>query len=135
MKSFDTQPSPSAVVLDDDRAAFDGWCNSIPANRSMGPWEIWQAARAASPPATATQPCIAPGCYQWDGTDSCTCKKATATQSAQTERALTDEQIMLLADDAGIPADETCPDTVLLKFARALLTAAQPASTTKGDQA
>jgi hypothetical protein len=39
--------------------------------------------------ATATQPCIAPGCYQWDGTDSCTCQKATAMQPAQTERALT----------------------------------------------
>jgi hypothetical protein len=35
--------------------------------------------------ATATQPCIAPGCYQWDGTDSCTCKKATATQPEQTD--------------------------------------------------
>jgi len=43
------QPSPTAVVQDDERAAFDEWCNSIPANRSMGPWEIWQAARAASP--------------------------------------------------------------------------------------
>jgi hypothetical protein len=37
------------------------------------------------PQATATQPCIAPGCYQWDGTDSCTCQKATAAQPAQTD--------------------------------------------------
>ncbi|CAH2910789.1 MAG: hypothetical protein CPSOU_1851 [uncultured Paraburkholderia sp.] len=27
-----------------EREAFEAWCKSIPANRSMGPWEIWQAA-------------------------------------------------------------------------------------------
>jgi hypothetical protein len=48
------QPAQSAEQ--DERAAFDAWCKSIPANRSMGPWEIWQAARAASTQSTATQP-------------------------------------------------------------------------------
>jgi hypothetical protein len=66
------QPAQSAEQ--DERAAFDAWCKSIPANRSMGPWEIWQAARAASTQSTATQP-------------------------AQTQVALTQEHIRKIAEE------------------------------------
>jgi hypothetical protein len=138
-------PTPSAVVLDDERAAeiepaaylvqgLNGhneeyasvWIKR--ANADAAAAAIFRAsitplvqARAASPQAT-DQRCYAPGCYQWDGTDSCTCQKAAATQPAQTERALTDDLLVDLFYAA---------QSDITKFrikARALLTAAQPAS-------
>jgi hypothetical protein len=85
--------------------------------------------------ATATQPCIAPGCYQWDGTDSCTCQKATATQPAQTDdrSAILEEAAKVcdaredwyLEDDC---RGQACAAAGCAKDIRALLTAAQPAS-------
>jgi hypothetical protein len=147
----------SPVVLDDERAhPFAELCAMLPADVNWGdsltPDIARHIARAASPQATATLPAAFVNGYELRnmlpddesaGADRTPGIQRTqsqfrdtplyaAAQPAQTERALTDEQIMLLADDAGIPADETCPDTVLLKFARALLTAAQPAS--GGDQ-
>jgi glutamyl/glutaminyl-tRNA synthetase len=97
-------PVPAQYAEQDERAAFDAWCKSIPANRSIGPWEIWQAARAASTQSTATQP-------------------------VQTQVALTDEQIDMLgfmcATETG-PGSYKFSKGALLDFARAIL-AAQPA--------
>jgi hypothetical protein len=67
-----------------DRVALE--LNCLPSSSVEVNDHVFQAIetlRAASPQAT-DQRCYAPGCHQWDGTDSCTCQKATATQPAQT---------------------------------------------------
>jgi hypothetical protein len=155
----------AAVVLDDKRAAWntayekgyaDGWSKgpyaraaspqatvyslfSSSDRRNFGhlsPQEFVNAViEAVRAQATATQPCIAPGCYQWDGTDSCTCQKATATQPAQTDdrSAILEEAAKVcdaredwyLEDDC---RGQACAAAGCAKDIRALLTAAQPAS-------